>query len=215
MSFRIDLHTHSCYSGDTDADPEEMISRAIERDLQGIAFTEHYSYAASEPVEQLREKFGGRILIFRGVEFSAPEGHCLVFGVDTDRLALKYLSAVEIVKTVSAMGGVVIPSHPFRRGNSFGDFIYKAEGICALEGYNGANLHNANLQAIQASRQLRIPFTGGSDAHLPSEVGSCFTEFDDIVSQENLIALLRAGRYRGIDTRKVSRWTGFGGGVFS
>ncbi len=211
MSYRIDLHTHSCYSGDTDADPEEMIGRAIERDLHGIAFTEHYSYAASEPVEQLREKFGNRIRVFRGVEFSAAEGHCLIFGVDTDRLALKYLPVAEIVKIVAPRGGVVIPSHPFRRGNSLGDLIYETGGICALEGYNGANLHNANLQAIQAARQMKIPFTGGSDAHLPSEVGSCFTEFDDVVSQENLVVLLRVGGYRGIDTRKISRWTGFGG----
>ena len=57
MKFRIDLHVHSKYSGDTDAEPEEEIIRAISLDLQGIVFTEHYSYAASEHAEGLKEKY--------------------------------------------------------------------------------------------------------------------------------------------------------------
>jgi len=76
MKIKIDLHVHSYNSGDNDADPEETIDRAIELGLHGIAFTEHYSYSASEPVERLREKYGDAILLFRGVEFSAAEGHC-------------------------------------------------------------------------------------------------------------------------------------------
>ncbi len=52
---KIDLHVHSRFSGDTNSDPEEMILRVIELNLNGIAFTEHYSYEASEPVENLKE----------------------------------------------------------------------------------------------------------------------------------------------------------------
>ncbi len=52
---KIDLYVHSRFSGDTNSDPEEMILRAIELNLNGVAFTEHYSYEASEPVENLKE----------------------------------------------------------------------------------------------------------------------------------------------------------------
>jgi histidinol phosphatase-like PHP family hydrolase len=90
MIVKIDLHVHSIYSGDNDSDPEESVCKALRLNLDGIAFTEHYSYAASEPVEILREKYGDRIMIFRGVEFSAAEGHCLIFGVDTDKLFIKH-----------------------------------------------------------------------------------------------------------------------------
>ena len=86
---KIDLHIHSENSGDNFTDPEEVVMRAIERGLDGIAFTEHYYYEASEGVEALQEKYRNSIMIFRGVEFSAAEGHCLVFGVNTDRLSLK------------------------------------------------------------------------------------------------------------------------------
>jgi predicted metal-dependent phosphoesterase TrpH len=205
MRSRIDLHVHSLHSGDTDADPEESIERAVERGLDGIAFTEHYSYGASEPVERLREKYRGVIMVLRGVEFSAAEGHCLVFGVDTDTLALKYAPVLDLVRTVNERGGVVIPSHPFRPGTSLGDLVLRIDEIPAIEGYNGNNMHAYNEKAIAAARERGLSYTGGSDAHESREVGSCFTEFDDRVTYENFIDRIREGRYRGVDVRKISR----------
>ncbi|NTW65804.1 MAG: hypothetical protein HGB21_05740, partial [Nitrospirae bacterium] len=74
-----------------------------------------------------------------------------------------------------------------------------------VEGYNGANMHAMNAKAIETAGRLNLPYTGGSDAHLPREVGSCYTEFDGPVTYDNFIACLRAGRFKGVDTRKISR----------
>ena len=205
MKFKIDLHVHSKYSTDNDADPEETVMQAIELGLHGIAFTEHYYYGASEPVELLKDKYKDSIMIFRGVEFSTAEGHCLVFGADTDKLGIKYAPLADVVRFVNEAGGVVIPSHPYRPGTSLGDLVRNVSGITGLEGYNGANMYAFNVKAIHAAKTLKLPYTGGSDAHDPSEVGSCYTEFYDAVTYENLIDLLRAGNYRGVDTRKISR----------
>jgi hypothetical protein len=205
MKFKIDLHVHTRNSGDNDADPEEVVEQAIERGLDGLVFTEHYSYEASQEAERLKEKYENTIMLLRGVEFSAQEGHCLIFGVNTDRLAIKYAPVRDVVRIVSERGGVVIPSHPYRGGNSVGDLIFDLPGIAAVEGCNGVNMHAMNVKAIQAAERLRLPYTGGSDAHEPREVGFCYTEFDDEVTPENFVALIRAGNYRGVDTRKVSR----------
>ncbi len=205
MKFKIDLHVHSKYSGDNDSEPEETVIRAIEYGLQGIAFTEHYYYEVSEPIELLKEKYGDRILILRGVEFSTAEGHCLVFGLNTDNLSLKYAPAEEVIQAVNRAGGVAIPSHPYRSVNSLGDLVKTVKGIRALEGYNGCNMHPFNKRAVDAAQMLNIPYTGGSDAHESKDVGSCYTEFDDRVTNENFIATLNAGKYRGIDLRKVSK----------
>ncbi len=202
---RIDLHVHSGASGDNDADPEEIVERAIELGLDGIAFTEHTSYGLSEHVERLREKYGAVILLLRGVELSAIEGHCLVFGVDTDALDLRSAPVREVVRVVGESGGVVIPSHPFRGGNSLGDRVFDLPGIGGLEGYNGANMHGMNEKALEAARKLRLPVTGGSDAHRPREVGSCYTEFQERITAENILSALKGGRFRGVDTRKISR----------
>ncbi|OGW33257.1 MAG: hypothetical protein A2X59_00540 [Nitrospirae bacterium GWC2_42_7] len=206
MEVKIDLHVHSKMSGDTDSDPEECVIRAIERGLYGIAFTEHYSYAASEVSEQLREKYGNRIMIFRGIEFSAAEGHCLVFGMDTDRLVKKYAPVQELVRIAQENGGVIIPSHPFRGENSLGKKLMHLRGINALEGYNGCNLHAFNEKAVDTAMAMGLPYTGGSDAHDPAEVGSCYTLFQEDVRYDNFTGVLKGGRYRGIDTRKISRW---------
>jgi predicted metal-dependent phosphoesterase TrpH len=205
MNYKIDLHIHSKYSIDNDSDPEETVLRAIELGFHGIAFTEHYYYEASEPVEILKEKYMNSIMIFRGVELSAAEGHCLVFGVDTDKLGLKYAPVEDVIRFVTNAGGVVIPSHPYRPGTSLGDMVRRVEGLAGLEGYNGANMHAYNEKAIAAAQSLKLPYTGGSDAHAPREVGSCYTEFNDAVTYDNFIFLLKKGKYRGVDTRKISR----------
>jgi len=209
MKFKIDLHVHSKYSTDNNAEPEETIVRAIELGLHGIVFTEHYYYEASEPVEALKHKYRDSIMIFRGVEFSTAEGHCLIFGADTDKMGIKYAPLADVVRFVSTAGGVVIPSHPYRPGTSLGDLVRSVNGIAGLEGCNGANMHAYNVKAIEAAKQRKLPYTGGSDAHAPGEVGSCYTEFDEAVTYENFIDLLRAGNYRGIDTRKISRMLNF------
>lgn len=113
--FKIDLHVHTAYSGDNDAEPEEMLLSAIARGLDGIAFTEHYSYEASGFAEGFKAKYSDRITILRGVEFSALEGHCLVFGANTDKLSVKGAPISELVRIVGQAGGVVIPSQEGKR----------------------------------------------------------------------------------------------------
>ena len=205
MGFLIDLHVHTLHSGDSDAEPEEMVEAAIVRGLDGIAFTEHYSYGASAYADQLRERYAGRIGIYRGVEVSALEGHVLVFGLDTDRLSLGGAPVEELLRAIRAHNAVAIPSHPYRRGSSLESLVMELEGITALEGFNGCNLHSMNTSAIEAAALLGLPFTGGSDAHAPREVGSCYTEFEREVSEDSLIASLHEGRYTGHDIRKISR----------
>lgn len=208
MKFRIDLHTHSKFSGDNDSEPEDYVMQALKLNLDGIAFTEHYYYEASESIENLMEKYRGMIQIFRGVEVSTAEGHCLVFGVNTDKLPIQHLPAQKVIDIVTRAGGVVIPSHPYRRGSSLGDLIMNVRGICAVEGHNGCNMHAMNIKAVKKAQDLNLPYTGGSDAHAPEEVGSCYTEFTEAVTSDNLVEILKSSYYQGVDTRKVSKGIG-------
>ena len=196
---------HSKFSGDTDSEPEESVLHAIKSGLQGIAFTEHYSYEASGFADGLRERYKGKIMVFRGVEFSSAEGHCLIFGVNTDRLSIKNASIEDIIPLVNEKGGVVIPTHPFRGTNSIGDRIKDLKGLCALEGHNGYSHYYQNAKAVRTAEEMKLPYTGGSDAHLSNEAGACHTEFRHDVTYDNFIDLLRGGDYTGVDTRKISR----------
>ncbi|MCX7913323.1 MAG: PHP domain-containing protein [Thermodesulfovibrionales bacterium] len=207
--FKIDLHIHSRYSEDNDADPEEIIERAIELGLDGIAFTEHYYYKASAEIEPLIEKYRDIITIIRGVEFSALDGHCLVFGVDTDDISGKEISMAQLVKIIDKRGGITIPAHPFRGTNSIGESLFRISGLFAIEGLNGYSMPFLNEKAIRAAAILNIPYTGGSDAHSSYEVGSCYTSFYEPVNQENIVRLIKSGNFKAHDSRRVSRLMNF------
>lgn len=204
MTFKLDMHVHTKYSGDNDAEPEDVLEVAIAKGLDGIVFTEHYSYEASWYVEELSEKYRNVISIFRAVEFSSAQGHCLIFGLNTDNLLKHHADIHEVIAVVRMHGGVVIPSHPYRGYNSLGHVLKTTEGFSAIEGYNGCNMHGMNEQAVLVAKELNLPFTGGSDAHRPEDVGSCYTLFYEPVTEENLIMLLKSGRYTAKDTRKIS-----------
>lgn len=203
--FKIDLHVHSLYSEDNDADPEDIIESAIERGLDGIAFTEHYHYRASEEIQPLIEKYKDIITIIRGVEFSASDGHCLIFGTDPDDISGKDISMAQLVKIIDKRGGVIIPAHPFRGTNSIGNSLLSMSGLYVIEGFNGYSMPSINQKAINAAMSLNIPYTGGSDAHSPYEVGSCYTTFNEPVTKENIVKLLKSGQFKAYDSRRVSR----------
>ncbi len=203
--FKIDLHIHSKNSGDNDSDPEEIIERAIEIGLDGIAFTEHYYYEASEELIPLIYKYKNTITIIRGVEFSASDGHCLVFGINTDDIPGKETSMEHLIKIVDSLGGVVIPAHPYRGINSIGDSLLNLSGLLVIEGLNGCSMPALNQKAVKAAAVLNIPFTGGSDAHTPGEVGSCYTAFPEPVTQDNIVSLLKGGFFKAFDNRRFAK----------
>ncbi len=205
MSFKLDLHVHTRFSGDNESDPEETVLCALKAGISGLAFTEHYSYEASEHAEKLKEKYRDRILILRGVEFSSADGHCLIFGADTDKLPIKNEPIETVVRIAVENGGVVIPTHPYRGSNSIGEKIDRVKGFIAVEGHNGYSLYGQNVKAVEKALELKLPYTGGSDAHEARQVGACFTEFRDEVTDDNFLDLLKLGRYRGVDTRKISK----------
>ena len=76
-----DTHMHCNFSGDSDAKPEDMILAAIERQLDGICFTDHidYDYPGPTPfhfdpieyfqvLKPLAEKYKDKLTVNIGVE---------------------------------------------------------------------------------------------------------------------------------------------------
>ncbi|MFQ3573402.1 MAG: CehA/McbA family metallohydrolase [Thermodesulfovibrionales bacterium] len=203
--FKIDLHIHTRNSGDNSTDPEDIIEQAIEVGLDGIAITEHDYFCLSEEVEPLIDKYKDRLVIIRGVEFTTSQGHCLVFGVDTDRFFKGNIDMDVLIKEVDSLGGIAIPSHPYRTINSIGDRLFGLSGLKVIEGHNGCNMKYMNDKAIEVSRQLKIPYIGGSDAHTAFDVGNCYTVFKQRVDKDNIVSSLKAGGYISVDNRGFGR----------
>ncbi len=194
----IDLHTHtSIYSPCSVLSPYDLISRAEEIGLDGIAITEHdYAWSADE-IERLKQKTGTKLLILRGQEVSSEYGHVLVFGYHG---SLDHCDLNEIIKRVHASGGVVIPSHPFRYGNTdktLEELKDEFSLFDAIEALNGNQDEFQNRFGLRVMEQLKIPGIGGSDAHSPRMIGRYVTEFySSIKNESDLIREIKAGRCR-------------------
>ncbi len=77
-----DTHMHSCFSGDSETPPRDMIESAIQRRLTGICFTDHQDFdyreqpgyfdldfdAYYKEIMNLKEEYKARIEILWGVE---------------------------------------------------------------------------------------------------------------------------------------------------
>jgi predicted metal-dependent phosphoesterase TrpH len=198
---RIDLHCHSKYSQDNFLEPEEVIEQAIQMNLQGICFADHYSMMPSWPLERIKIPDG--LYVFRGVEISTDRGHLLAYGLEDDSWNIwtshNHLNALQVIENVHRLGGICVPAHPFRGWDSFGEHVFSVEGLDAIETHNGLNIGEMNQKAIEAAKLRNLPSIGGSDCHKKEQVGRAFTEFKNPVQTiEELIEAIKKGNCKGM-----------------
>lgn len=186
MPYKIDLHTHSFFSGDGVSSPEENIAAARAKGLDGFALTDHNTNSG---VEYLREKGLIRedgqpvdgFLIIPGVEVTTREGHLLCIGASLP--FLKGKPAREVCDIIHERGGLAIPPHPydlFRAGIRFSTL--EQLPIDALEVFNAATtLRRYNRYAFKYAQVRGLPMTAASDAHHHAAIGTAYTilETDD------------------------------------
>ncbi len=210
----IDLHNHTrLRSPCSQLDPDELIILAKGRGLDGICVTEHDETWPEAELAALRARHG--FLVLGGMEVNTEHGHFIVFGVPRYEYGMHRLEYLR--EAVDRWGGVLIAAHPFRNTvykggvyRAYGPDLTVAEGMrrpafgrCdALETLNGNRPDAENAFARKVAEALGKPQVGGSDAHLPAEVGRFATEFDHpIRSVTDLILAVRAGRCRPVDLR--------------
>lgn len=201
---KIDLHCHTKYSHDNYLEPEELIEQALRMGLDGICITEHFSFEASLPVEDISVPEG--FFVFRGVEISTDMGHLLAYGVGNDSWNIwngsLYLNARDVVERIHSIGGICVPSHPFRGWDSFGSMALELDGLDAIETHNGCNTMEMNSQAMSCARIRSLPSIGGSDCHRREQVGRAYTVFSNPVKTiADLVAEIQKGNCRGSDLR--------------
>lgn len=198
----IDTHCHTKYSYDNWLEPVNLILRAKFLGIDAVCITEHYSYEASEPVEQVGRDEG--LLVLRGVEIATNRGHLLAYGMEDDGWNTwgrdNYLPLEDVIERINDLGGICVPAHPFREVGlaSLLEGIHDLHGIAAVETHNGNNCEGDNQLAIQAAERRSLPGLGGSDCHKTEAVGRCATEFlDPITCMADFVAAVRSGSCRG------------------
>jgi len=181
---RVDLHSHSRFSPDSRLEPEDLVRRARQVGLQGLAVTDHNSLggakAAYEYARSLKD-----FLVVRGLEISAADGHVLAFGV-RDAVP-RGLPTEETVEHVVALGGVAVAAHPYRFWSGLGEAQTLLGGFAAYEVQNARTLRGGNARARALASRQRVGATGGSDAHFLDEVGGAVTVLEDTATEGGLL----------------------------
>jgi hypothetical protein len=195
---KVDLHVHTRGSDGT-GQPWEIAQSAKAAGLDGLAITDHHKTHTAEGLEVARACRALGLVVFSGCEYSALEGHVLVFGVDVEELAMGLYPPMQtVIDRVNAAGGVVVPSHPYHGYRStLGGGVFQLQGMAGVEVANGqcaASLArvSCNEKAARAAMFLELPGTGGSDAHDPRRIGACYTEFPEwMATTGDLVAALK------------------------
>lgn len=209
---KLDLHIHTRGS-DGWGTPEEIVKAALDAGLDGIAVCDHHSTYTIEGLAVLRAARKAGLVAIAGCEYSCAEGHLLVFGYCVrDACFGFYPPMQDVIDKVTRAGGVAIPAHPYREvgGHVLNDGVMTLKHIRAHETCNGhAALRNPrrNELARAAAKTTRRQGTGGSDAHMSSEVGLCYTVFQGRIANEaQFLRALKRGQYHGeVAQRRLDR----------
>lgn len=215
MARLFDLHIHTTRgSADSSLSPEDLILEAERLGLRGLCITEH-----SGPWDRHEfERFASRhnVVLVRAMEADTNLGHMLAFGID--RYQSGFNRAEELCQAANSVGGFVVSAHPFRGvlgqhmrerpylyrdpswelpkepDQALGHPVFKLAH--AVEVANGGTSDDENRFALRVAGLLKIPITGGSDAHSNHGLGKFVTVFrDEITTEEEFLRALHSGTF--------------------
>lgn len=192
---KFDLHIHSLYSDDCSTEISKIIKVAKERNLDGIAITDHNTIQGSlKALELVRND--KNFIIIPGIEISSSEGHILAYGIKEN--IPRDLSAVETCDKIVAFGGVPVAAHPFRRINGLSEMSIINAKFIAIETMNARSSEKTNQRALNLKNRLNLPATGGSDDHEGYTIGYAYMETNENLSNmENVLDYIRKGLSTG------------------
>lgn len=207
----FDLHIHTnLFSGCSNIDPEQLLIRAKDIGLDGIALTEHGIRWSDEDINKLKQKVGvgDDLIVIPGQEaacyskYGRFQGEFLVFGFPQSLGSNKSIEM--LTEMVHEQDGVVIAAHPFKKQNNGDNFYGSGEETCNLD-IDGLEIEHPSYgedghkRALLTMQKMKIAGIGCSDAHDLAHVGRCRTIFERrVVDERMLCSEIRSGRVRAL-----------------
>ncbi|MGB8860537.1 MAG: PHP domain-containing protein [Ilumatobacteraceae bacterium] len=193
---RVDLHSHTMWSGDSTTTPEEIEEAVVEAGLDVLCVTDHNAIRGAT---DLTDRLPCRVIV--GEELRTQAGEIIGLFL-TDRIAAGTPPAAA-AHAIRAQGGVVYIPHPFdpMRRNLAEPALYAlaAEGLVdAVEVLNAkTSLRSLNERAARFAAEFDLAAGAGSDAHVPLALGSAYVEMPDFDGPADFLAKLREGSIVG------------------
>lgn len=193
---RVDLHTHTMWSGDSTTTPDEFAPALAASGLDVVCITDHNAIAGAV---ELADRLECRVIV--GEELRTAAGEIIgLFLTERVPMGVAHLDAARMIRD---QGGVVYVPHPFdpMRRNLREDALYElaeADLIDAIEVINAkTSLQSLNRRAAEFAAEFGIVAGAGSDAHVPDALGSAWVEIDDFATPMEFLAALGTGTVHG------------------
>jgi hypothetical protein len=197
----VDLHTHTYPASDCSRiSYRDYIAWCVDNAVEAVALTNHGDISDNLKLGPALAAEG--VLLIDGIEISTLFGDFVVFSADRD-----YLGTLRSMQDAPRPGtlpddAAVVWVHPGAGGGRSGSAYYPgiesmvAGAVHAVEIYNGSWLGERYIDAAEhIAESLGVARTGGSDAHDPEQLMTCYTEFpDQITSTADVVQALQLGR---------------------
>jgi predicted metal-dependent phosphoesterase TrpH len=203
---RVDVHTHTMWSGDSTTTPEEFAAAVVASGLDVICVTDHN---AIEGAVELRDRLACRVIVGEELRTAAGE----IIGLFLTQRVPMGISHLDAAKAIRDQGGVVYIPHPFdpMRRNLSEPALYElaeADLIDAVEVLNAkTSLSSLNRRAAEFAAEFGIVGGAGSDAHVPDALGAAYVEMDDFDTPMEFLASLSSGDVIGHHWDEPRPWT--------
>jgi hypothetical protein len=203
---RVDLHSHTMWSGDSTTTPDEIERAVIESGIDVLCITDHHAIAGAAT---LAERLPCRVVVGEELKTHAGEiiglflGEHLPFG----------LAPRDAATAIRAQGGIVYIPHPFdpmRRNISEAalDDLVSAGLVDAIEAINAkTSLASLNARAAEYARVHSLRAGAGSDAHVPDAIGAAYVEMPDFDGPKEFLDSLEQAVTVGHHWDRARPWT--------
>lgn len=203
---RVDLHTHTMWSGDSTTTPGEFAEAVAASGLDVVCITDHNAIGGAL---ELRDRLACRVIV--GEELRTAAGEIIGLFL-TERIPMG-ISHIDAAKSIRDQGGVVYLPHPFdpMRSNMAESALYElaeADLIDAVEVLNAkTSLDSINRRAAGFAAEFGIVAGAGSDAHVPDALGAAYVETADFDTPLEFLGALAAGTIVGHHWDEPRPWS--------
>ena len=193
---RVDLHSHTMWSGDATTTPDELAAAVEDAGIDVLCITDHSTINGAV---ELADRLPCRVVVGEEVRTGSGE----LIGLFLTERVPQGIRAADAAERIRAQGGLVYVPHPFDELRRCLDEpalrALAADGLLdAVEGLNAkTSLRSLNDRARAFGEEHGLAVGAGSDAHVAEGIGAAYVEMPDFDGPASFLAALRQGRLVG------------------